>query len=155
MCVLAPGLSLSIIIHSRVKTTFFQKNILCHLWADFYEIYLKTRRILWILFVYLMVIFIKPHFSKQLLSSHFYTNLIIFAPEIFKDYFFILAWFSVRLPLFSYDLKTIFHIFSEKYFMPSLGRFLWNLFEDTQNSLNFICLFDGNFCLHGLCFLVI
>jgi hypothetical protein len=34
--------------------------------------------------------------------------LIIFAPEeaeIFKDYLFILAWFSVRLPLFSYDLK--------------------------------------------------
>ena len=32
--------------------------------------------------------------------------LIIFAPEeavIFKDYLFILAWFSVRLPLFSYD----------------------------------------------------
>jgi hypothetical protein len=37
--------------------------------------------------------------------------LIIFAPEeaeIFKDYLFILAWFPVRLPLFSYDLKTIF-----------------------------------------------
>ena len=37
--------------------------------------------------------------------------LIIFAPEeaeIFKDYFLILAWFSVRLPLFSFDLKTIF-----------------------------------------------
>ena len=34
--------------------------------------------------------------------------MIIFAPEeeeIFKDYLFILAWFSVRLPLFSYDLK--------------------------------------------------
>jgi hypothetical protein len=37
--------------------------------------------------------------------------LIIFAPEeaeIFRDYLFILAQFSVRLPLFSYDLKTIF-----------------------------------------------
>jgi hypothetical protein len=37
--------------------------------------------------------------------------LIIFAPEeaeIFKDYFFILAWFFVRLPLFFCDLKTIF-----------------------------------------------
>jgi hypothetical protein len=37
--------------------------------------------------------------------------LIIFAPEeaeISKDYFFILASFSVRLPLFSYYLKTIF-----------------------------------------------
>ena len=46
---------------------------------------------------------IKPHFSKRI--------LIIFAPEeaeIFKDYLFILARFSVRLPLFSYDLKTIF-----------------------------------------------
>ena len=34
-----------------------------------------------------------------------------FAPEeaeIFKDYLFSLAWFSIRLPLFSYDLKTIF-----------------------------------------------
>jgi hypothetical protein len=28
--------------------------------------------------------------------------------EIFKDYLFILARFSIRLPLFSYDLKTIF-----------------------------------------------
>jgi hypothetical protein len=37
--------------------------------------------------------------------------LIIFAPEeaeIFEDYLIILARFSVRLPLFSYDLKTIF-----------------------------------------------
>jgi hypothetical protein len=37
--------------------------------------------------------------------------LIIFAAEeaeIFKDYLFILARFSVRLPLFSYDLKIIF-----------------------------------------------
>jgi hypothetical protein len=37
---------------------------------------------------------LKPHFSKKILSSHFYTDLIIFAPEeaeIFKDYFFILA----------------------------------------------------------------
>ena len=36
---------------------------------------------------------------------------MIFAPEeaeIFKDYLFILVRFSVRLPLFSYDLKTIF-----------------------------------------------
>jgi hypothetical protein len=35
----------------------------------------------------------------------------IFAPEeaeIFKHYLFILARFSVRLPLFSYDLKKIF-----------------------------------------------
>jgi hypothetical protein len=37
--------------------------------------------------------------------------LIIFAPEeteIFIDYLLILARFSVRLALFSYDLKTIF-----------------------------------------------
>ena len=37
-------------------------------------------------------------------------NLIIFAPEeaeIFKDYLFTLEWFSARLLLFSYDLKTI------------------------------------------------
>jgi hypothetical protein len=37
---------------------------------------------------------IKPLFSKKLLSSHFYTDLIIFAPEeaeIFKNYLFILA----------------------------------------------------------------
>jgi hypothetical protein len=36
---------------------------------------------------------------------------MIFVPEeaeIFKDYLFILAWFSVGLSLFSYDLKTIF-----------------------------------------------
>jgi hypothetical protein len=33
--------------------------------------------------------------------------------------------------------------------------FLWNLFQDTQNSLNCICLSDSNFCLHGFCFLVI
>ena len=37
--------------------------------------------------------------------------LIIYAPEeaeIFKDYLIILAWVSIRLPLFSYDLKKIF-----------------------------------------------
>ena len=37
--------------------------------------------------------------------------LIIFASEeaeIIKDYLYILARFSVKLPLFSYDLKTIF-----------------------------------------------
>ena len=38
--------------------------------------------------------------------------MIIFAPEIFKDYLFILARFTVRLPLFSYDLKTFF-LFSD------------------------------------------
>ena len=35
----------------------------------------------------------------------------MFAPEeaeIYKDYLFILAWLSVRLPLFSYDLKFVF-----------------------------------------------
>ena len=55
---------------------------------------------------------IKPHFSIffycEVISIRI---LIIFAPEeaeILKDYLFILAWFSVRLPLFSYDLKTIF-----------------------------------------------
>jgi hypothetical protein len=36
-------------------------------------------------------------------------NLIIFAPE--QRFLFILAWFSVRFPLFSYDLKTIFAIY--------------------------------------------
>jgi hypothetical protein len=35
--------------------------------------------------------------------------LIIFAPE--QRFLFILAWFSVRFPLFSYDLKTIFAIY--------------------------------------------
>jgi hypothetical protein len=54
---------------------------------------------------------------KTTFSIFFYCDviskriLIIFASEeaeIFKDYLFILAWFSVRLPLFSYDLKTIF-----------------------------------------------
>ena len=39
--------------------------------------------------------------------------------------------------------------------MLSLGRFIWNVFQDTQNSLNFTCLSDSNFCLHGFCFLVI
>ena len=54
---------------------------------------------------------IKPHFSIffycEVISKRI---LIIFAPEdadIVNDYLFILAWFSVRLPLFSCDLKTI------------------------------------------------
>jgi hypothetical protein len=41
------------------------------------------------------IYFISNHiFQKKLLLSHFYTDLIIFAPEeaeIFKDYLFILA----------------------------------------------------------------
>ena len=54
---------------------------------------------------------IKPHFSKNYCEVISKRILIIFAPEeaeIFKDYLFIFAWFFVRLPLFSYDLKTIF-----------------------------------------------
>ena len=50
--------------------------------------------------------------------------MIIFAPEeaeIFKDYLFILARFSVRLPLFSYDLKTIF-LFSDVKFAIYLTK---------------------------------
>ena len=61
---------------------------------------------------------IKPHFSIffycEVVSKRI---LIMFAPEeteIFKDYLFILAWFSVRLPLFSYDWKTIF-VFWRRY----------------------------------------
>jgi hypothetical protein len=52
---------------------------------------------------------IKPHFSKKYCEVISKRILIIFAPEeaeLFKDYLFILAWFSVRLPLFSYDLKS-------------------------------------------------
>jgi hypothetical protein len=61
---------------------------------------------------YAIYFYIKPHFSIffycEVISKQI---LIIFAPEeaeIFKDYLFILARFSVILPLFSYDLKTIF-----------------------------------------------
>jgi hypothetical protein len=73
-------------------------------------------------FVYLIVIFVcmvyvfwwflryifhmKPHFSKKLLS--FLNGFWSEEAEIFKDYLFILARFSVRLPLFPYDLKTFF-----------------------------------------------
>jgi hypothetical protein len=39
--------------------------------------------------------------------------------------------------------KTTF--FQKNILTLSLGRFLWNLVEDTQNSLNFTCLFDKNF----------
>ena len=54
---------------------------------------------------------IKPHFSNNYCEVISKRIVIIFPPEgaeIFKDYLFILALFSVRLPLFSYDLKTIF-----------------------------------------------
>ena len=49
--------------------------------------------------------------------------------------------------------KTTF--FQKNILKLSLGRYLWNVFQDTQNSLNWICLSDSNFCVHGLCFLVI
>jgi hypothetical protein len=39
--------------------------------------------------------------------------------------------------------KTTF--FQKNILKLSLGRFLWNLFQDTQNSLNIICLSDSNF----------
>jgi hypothetical protein len=48
------------------------------------------------------------------LSSHFYTDLIIFAPEeaeIFKDYFFILAWFSVKKNPYIIDQNHILFYF--------------------------------------------
>ena len=50
--------------------------------------------------------------------------MIIFAPEeaeIFKDHLLILAQFSVRLPLFSYDLKTTF-LFSDVKFAIYLTK---------------------------------
>ena len=58
---------------------------------------------------------INLHFSIffycEVISKRILIIFQFFTPEdaeIFKDYLFILAWFSVRLPLFSYDLKTIF-----------------------------------------------
>ena len=33
-----------------------------------------------------------------------------------------------------------------------MDRLKKKLFQDTQNSLNFICFSDSNFCLHGVCF---
>jgi hypothetical protein len=55
---------------------------------------------------------IKSHFfKKEYCEVIFKRILIIFAPEeadIFTDYLFILAHCSVRLLLFSNDLKTIF-----------------------------------------------
>jgi hypothetical protein len=50
-------------------------------------------------------------FKKMYCEVNSKRNLIIFAPEeaeIFKDYLFILARFSVILHLFSYNFKTIF-----------------------------------------------
>ena len=53
----------------------------------------------------------------------------------------------------------IFHI-KPHFFKKIFKSYLWadfyeNLFQDTQNSLNFICLSDSIFCLHGVCFLVL
>ena len=57
--------------------------------------------------------------------------------------------------IFYYIFHIKPHLFQKNILRPSLGRFLWNLFQDTQNFLNFMCLFDSNFCLHGVCFLVL
>ena len=67
---------------------------------------------------------IKPHFSKKYCEVISKRILIIFAPEeaeIFKDDLFILARFSVRLSLFSYDLKKIF-LFSDVKFVIYLTK---------------------------------
>ena len=63
--------------------------------------------------------------------------MIIFAPEeaeIFKDYLFILARFSVRLPLFSYDLKTIF-LFSDVKFAIYLTKIKVDIFKHTAKKI--------------------
>ena len=61
---------------------------------------------------FMLYISYKTTFFKNVIVKSFLNKFwIIFVPEeaeIFKDYLFILAWFSIRLPLFSYDLKTIF-----------------------------------------------
>jgi hypothetical protein len=49
--------------------------------------------------------------------------------------------------IFYYIFHIKPHFFKKIILKPSLGRFLWNLFQDMQNSLNFICLSDSNFCL--------
>ena len=60
---------------------------------------------------YAIYISYKTTFFKKIIVKSFLNGFwSFFAPEeaeIFKEYFFILAWFSVGLPLFSYDLKTI------------------------------------------------
>ena len=51
----------------------------------------------------------------------------------------------IRFFLLYISYKTTFK--KKKYILKlSLGRFVWNLFQDMQNSLNFICLSDSNFC---------
>jgi hypothetical protein len=42
----------------HIKPHCFKKIVWSYLWADFYEIYYKTCRILWILFAYLIVIYV-------------------------------------------------------------------------------------------------
>jgi hypothetical protein len=57
--------------------------------------------------------------------------------------------------IFYYIFHIKPHFFKNIILKLSLDRFLWNLFQVTQKSLNFICLSDNNLCLHGFCFLVI
>jgi hypothetical protein len=47
--------------------------------------------------------------------------------------------------IFYYIFHIKPHFFKKHILKLSLGRSLWNLFQDTQNSLNFICLSDSNF----------
>jgi hypothetical protein len=45
--------------------------------------------------------------------------------------------------IFYYIFHIKPHFFKKNILKLSLGRFLWNLFQDSQNSLNFICLSDS------------
>jgi hypothetical protein len=63
--------------------------------------YLSLEFTLYISYNHIVQIFYFEVISKRV--------LIIFAPE--QRFLFILARFSVRFPLFSYDLKTIFAIY--------------------------------------------
>jgi len=54
--------------------------------------------------------------------------------------------------IFYYIFHIKPHFFQANILKLSLGRFLLNLFQDMQYSLNFICLSDSNFCLHGFSF---
>jgi hypothetical protein len=71
-------------------------------------------------------------------------NLWLFDIDLFV-YAYLLISSSMLIPSIFY-----YHIFSNKYFKAISGQIFMNLFQDTQNSLNFICLSDSNFCLQSL-----
>ena len=79
-----------------------------------------------------------------------HTSLYQIISGIYKQNEFFLKLYKTLLKIQKFNIANIANNVK-----AVSGQIFMKLFQDTQNSLNFICSSDSNSWLHGFCFLVI